>query len=186
MSPELRVDSLAETMTRDPVDDVFADSCIQSIQVGTEGARQQPTDPAAETGPPAAAGPRPGLPHELAAAVEDKPYQMTDDEVAVARFLVAQGHNQREVARLLGRGRMAVHRAIRREDARTVLSRHQRRLALDWVRAARIAAREGNHEPAQAALEAIGAVDVPQGAAGGGIQVNVGVALPGTPGAPTA
>lgn len=128
----------------------------------------------------------PGLSPELEQALETtRSYQMGDDEVAVAKFLHSKGYGVREIARLMDRGRMSVSRAVRREDARQCLSRHQRRLAEDWVRASRVASKKGLHEPAQAALEAIGAVDRPAaGGKGGGVQVNVGVALPGA-GAPT-
>ena len=128
-----------------------------------------------------------GLGPELADLLStSKSYQMSDDEVAVAKFLNAKGYKVAEIARLMDRGRYSVSRAVRRESARECLSRQQRRLAQDWVKASSVAAKKGLHEPAQAALEAIGAVDVPAAAGGahGAIQVNVGVALPGA-GAPT-
>lgn len=137
-----------------------------------------PKQAQAETGPPV-------LTPALERLLDDrKPYQMTDDEVAVAKFLVSKGYKQSEVCRILDRGRQAVSRAVRSENARECLSRHQRKLAMDWVRASAESAKKGRHEAAQAALEAIGAVDVPEAAGkAGGVQVNVGVALPGA-GAP--
>lgn len=127
-----------------------------------------------------------GLSPELAELLStSKSYRMSEDEVSVAKFLHSKGYSLREIGRLMDRTHVSVNRAVRREDARQCLSRNQRKLAMHWVQASSVAAKKGHHEPAQAALEAIGAVDVPQAAgAHGAVQVNVGVALPGA-GAPT-
>lgn len=107
---------------------------------------------------------------------------MSEVEILAAKLLHKLGIPQAAIARAMERNPMAISRAVRRETAREILVRNQVRLARSWVRSARIAARRGRHEPAQAALEAIGAVDRPGAGTGRGVTVNVGVALPGLPG----
>jgi hypothetical protein len=119
-------------------------------------------------------------------AVVTTPRRVSDADAHVAKRLQALGVFPEDIARVMGTSDQAMARALRREEASQVLFDNAVRLAQDWLRAATVAADEGNHVPAMDALRAIQAVEKPEERAGrgGGITVNVGVALPGTPGAP--
>jgi len=122
----------------------------------------------------------------FADALVTTPGRIAGAEVIVANRLVDLGVTPEDVARVMGSTEIAVKRALARRDAAQTLYDGATDLAKHWLRAAAVAADEGKHQPAMEALQAIEAVARPEaaGGRGGGITVNVGVALPGTPGAP--
>lgn len=129
----------------------------------------------------------PSAPSALAhALVASRPGGLSDLDAAVSKRLVELGVSVEDIACLLGHGDMAIRNALKRAEAAEVLYQNAQQLAQDWVRASQVAADEGRHEPAMAALQAIQAVERPEAGSGraGAITVNVGVALPGTPGSP--
>lgn len=125
-------------------------------------------------------------PAALAAALVTTPGRLSDADAAKAKMLAEVGVFPEDIGRLVGASETAVRRALQRQEAAQTLYDGAVGLAKDWLRAATVAADEGKHEPAMAALQAIEAVAAPEAKAGraGSVTVNVGVALPGTPGAP--
>ena len=122
-------------------------------------------------------------PASLRRALGLAPGRMGPAESIVAQALVAAGHTTAETADMLGRARQTVSEALTRRTAKDVLKEHEEQLAQDWLKASKVAASRGRHDPAQAGLVAIGAVESEsKGGGGGGVVVNVGIALPGTPG----
>ena len=122
------------------------------------------------------------LPAPIRAALGEKPARMTPEEIAQVIALEGAGHTRAEIAALLDRTVRQVDAARKKGSAKDILKAHESDLTREWIRSAKVAARRGRHEPAQAALEAIGAVESQRGGSGTTVQVNVGIALPGTPG----
>ena len=131
-------------------------------------------------------GGRRAISPSLAAALLTTPERLSDTAAGIAKGMASLGVHPEDIARVMGTSDMAIRRALQREEAAQTLYDGATALAKNWLRAATVAADEGKHQPAMEALQAIEAVARPEaaGGRGGGITVNVGVALPGTPGAP--
>jgi hypothetical protein len=95
--------------------------------------------------------------------------------------LVARGMSQAEVGRIFDRDRDTVARQIK--TAREFLTGKADQYARLHLEAAGIAASKGDARPSEWALDRLGVVEPPrvQGSAGG-VQVQIGVLLPGLPG----
>jgi hypothetical protein len=104
------------------------------------------------------------------------------ERAIASQTLVAVGLSVGDAAHALNVPVSAVKTDLARKTAKDVLRASEEALAENWLESARIAASRGRHEPAQAALVAIGAVESEQKGGGTSLVVNVGVALPGTPG----
>ena len=122
------------------------------------------------------------LPAPIRAALGEKPVKMTPEEIAQVIALEGAGHKRAEIAALLDRTVRQIDAARKKGSAKDILKAHESDLTREWIKSARVAARRGRHEPAQAALVAIGAVEGERSGSGTTVQVNVGIALPGTPG----
>lgn len=107
-------------------------------------------------------------------------------EIAVMK---AGGSSNSAISRKLRRPRKTVIAALRHPDVEEMRQRARDRLTAalcqfsdDWVVASAQGARRGRHEAARDALLHLGAIEpLSKETPGSGVQILVGVALPGTP-----
>jgi hypothetical protein len=130
-----------------------------------------------------------GNPNGRPPGIESKPATLTIPQALGAVELAAAGRTPRQIARLLKAKPSAVREAL--SQSRRLMEVCAPKFAEHWLRASQVAAEDGDHKPAMAALQSIDVVKpVAQtydtGGAGAkavaGVQVTfVGFSLPGLP-----
>jgi hypothetical protein len=134
-----------------------------------------------------------GNPDGRPPGIESKPTTLALSEAISAVELAAKGRTPRQIARLLKARPEAVKEAL--AQSRRLMEVCAPQFAEDWLTASRVAAADGDHKPAMAALQSIEVVKpiaqtYDTGAAGkaaafAGVKVEFhGFSLPGLPGLP--
>lgn len=114
----------------------------------------------------------------------DKPrkrgfHRRTQDLSQAVKILTEAGYTPHAIAERLDMSQATVTAVLK--DARTKLQDAQGMAADAWVQAVSVAAKKGRHEPARDLLLHSGAIEPIAGQQGQGVQVVIGVALPGLP-----
>jgi hypothetical protein len=102
-----------------------------------------------------------GNPRGRTPGSKNRPRHLPLTDAITAATLARRGYSATRIARVLRARPEAVRESI--TQARRLLELFAPEFAINWLEAARVAAKRGNHKPAMAALQSIGVVKpIPQ------------------------